>query len=144
MNKFICRTFENNWDLLLPECAKKKRKRKTNTTLTNLLRKRVLSTNQNQNISYNIITVDMLIFEIQGIEFDLSKTRLSYRLTKRTTKTEKSLKKYNIINFKTIRYKLTALGKIIHLIVNYNSLRTVSVLRLPKGLKRLEQQIQKN
>ena len=41
----------------------------------------------------------------------------------------KSLKINNIINFKTIRYKLTALGNIIHSILNYRLMRPVSVLR---------------
>ena len=58
----------------------------------------------------------MLIFEIQGIGWDLSMTINSYKLTKRTTKTEKfekSLKMYNIINFKT-----PCSSKIVHLIGN--------------------------
>ena len=67
----------------------------------------------------------MLIFELQGIVWDLSMTRISYKLTKRTTKTEKSLKTYDIINFKTIPYKLTASGNIIHLIVSYKFMRPV-------------------
>ena len=81
----------------------------------------------------------MLIFEIQGNGRDLSITRISYKMTKRTTKTakfEKSLKMYNIINFKTIRYKLTASGKINHLIGIYKFMRTVSTLRLLKELKK--------
>ena len=42
---------------------------------------------------------------------------------------------YNIIKFKTIRYKLTASGKIIHLIPNYKLMRAVSNLRLLKEQK---------
>ena len=41
--------------------------------------------------------------------------RIRYKLTKKTKKTDKfkiSLKMYNIINFETIRYKMTALGNI--------------------------------
>ena len=45
-----------------------------------------------------------------------------------------------IINFKTIRYKLTASGNIIHSILNYKPMRPVSYLRLPSEQK---QQIQK-
>ena len=66
----------------------------------------------------------MLIFKIQGIQWDLSLMRISYNLTKRTKKAEKienSLKMfqmYIVINFKTIRYKLTASGKTIHSIFN--------------------------
>ena len=128
INGFIWAAFENHWDLLLPESANRKAKRNI---------KRILSTKQN--ISYDIISVNMLIFEIQGNGRDLSITRISYKMTKRTTKTakfEKSLKMYNIINFKTIRYKLTALGKIIHLIGIYNFMRPVSTLRLLKELKK--------
>ena len=44
----------------------------------------------------------------------------------------KTLTKYNITNFKTIRYKLTAPGKIIHLIPNYKLIRPARTLRLPK------------
>ena len=44
-----------------------------------------------------------------------------------------------IINYKSIRYKLTASGNIIHSILNYKPIRPVSNLRLPKEQK---QQIQ--
>ena len=61
--------------------------------------------------------------------------RISYKLTKKTTKTEKfkkSLKMYNIINFEIIRYKRTASGNINPWKLNYKFLRPVSILRLPK------------
>ena len=45
-----------------------------------------------------------------------------------------------IINFKTIRYKLTASGNIDQSILNYQPMRPVINLRLPKEQ---EQQIQK-
>ena len=86
------------------------------------------------NIKYDIISVDMLFFEIQGIGWDHSMTRISYKLTKRT-KTEKSLNIYNIIIFQTIGYKLTVSGNKIHIIVNYNFMRPVRILRLPKNKK---------
>ena len=62
----------------------------------------------------------MLSFEIQEIGWELSLRKISYNLTKRTTKTEKFEKNFNmfLINFKTIRDKLTALGKIIHSMLN--------------------------
>ena len=50
-------------------------------------------------------------------------------------KTENSfqiLKMQNIINFITIPYKLTALGKIIHSIPNYRLMKPASILLLPK------------
>ena len=59
-----------------------------------------------QNISYDIISVDMLFFEIQGIGWDLSMMRISYKLT------------ISIINFQTIGCKLTVSGDKIHIIVN--------------------------
>ena len=77
----------------------------------------------------------MLFFEIQGIGWDLSMTRIIYKLTKRT-KTEKSLIIYNIINVQTIGYKMTVSGNKIPLIVNYNFMRPVRILRLPKNLKK--------
>ena len=63
--------------------------------------------------------------------------KISYRLTKENNKTEKidkKLKKY-IIYFKTIRYKPSALGNIIHSIFKYKLMRPVSNLRLPKEQK---------
>ena len=42
-----------------------------------------------QNINYDIISIDMLIFELERIEWDLSVMRISYKLTKRTIKTKK-------------------------------------------------------
>ena len=57
----------------------------------------------------------------------------------------KILKMYNIKNFKTIGYKLTALGNITPLIVNYKFMRPIRILRLPKNKqKRQKQQHQKN
>ena len=52
--------------------------------------------------------------------------------------------KMYIINFKTIRYKLSAPGNIIHSIFNYKLMRSVSNLRQPKEqINRKKQQIQK-
>ena len=42
----------------------------------------------------------------------------------------KNLKMF--LQIKTIRYKPTALGKIIHSIANYKLMRSVSILWLPK------------
>ena len=59
---------------------------------------------------------------MQKIGWELSMMKLGYKLTIRTTKSEnfgKSLKVINIINFKTIRYKVTASGNIIHSNLNY-------------------------
>ena len=65
-----------------------------------------------QNNNFVIISVNMLFSETQGTVRDLSRMRVSYNLTNRTTKTEKiekhlkKLKNYNVINFKPIRYRL--------------------------------------
>ena len=76
----------------------------------------------------------MLFLEIQKIGRDLSLMKISYNLTERTTKTEKLEKcfKMFIINFVTIRYKLTASGNINHSTLNYKPMRPVINLRLPK------------
>ena len=60
-----------------------------------------------------------VVFELQWIGRNLSMMRINYKLTKRTKTEEykKSSKTNNIMNFKTIRYKLTALSNIIHLIL---------------------------
>ena len=47
----------------------------------------------------------------------------------------KILKLYKIINFKNIRYELTALGNFIQSILNYKLMRPVIILRLPKDQK---------
>ena len=67
--------------------------------------------------------------------------KIGYNLTKRTTKPEKLEKYFKMftINFKTIRYKLTASVNINHSILNYKPMRPVINLRLPKEQK---QQIQ--
>ena len=44
----------------------------------------------------------------------------------------KSLKMYNIISFRTIRYNLAASGNFIHSILNCKLMRPVNILRLPK------------
>ena len=81
----------------------KEEKKNTNTTLTKLLWKRILSNKQNFN--YDMISVDMLRSEIQWFGWDLSMMRISYKLTKRSTKAEKVqislkiLELFNIINF---------------------------------------------
>ena len=63
-------------------------------------------------MNYDIISVNILVFKIQGIGWYLSMMRINYKLTKRTKteEIEKSLKMYNIIHFKTIRYKRSASG----------------------------------
>ena len=64
--------------------------------------------------------------------------RISYKLTRRTTKTEKfekSLIIYNLIIFKTIGYKLKVSGNHINVTVNYNFMRPVRILRLLKNIK---------
>ena len=46
------------------------------------------------------------------------------------------MKIYDIINFDTTRYKMTASGNIDLWIFNYKLLKPVNILRLPKDLKK--------
>ena len=81
---------------------------------------------------------DILFFEIEEGGWDLSMMKMSYNLTKRTTKIEKfekTLKVYNIKIFRTVCYKLTATSNIILSIFIYKPMRPVSNLRLPKEQK---------
>ena len=72
---------------------------------------------------------------------DLSLMRISYKLTKTTTKAEKKrkiliiFKMYSIKSFESKRYKLTALRKTIQSILNHKLVRPVSILWLPKVQK---------
>ena len=56
----------------------------------------------------------MLVFKLHESVWELSMVRISYKLTKRTTKTEKIekplkiFKIYNFVKLRTARYKLTA------------------------------------
>ena len=66
---------------------------------------------QQTKYQWHLISIDMFSLEIQEIVWDLSLMKISYNLTKRTKKTEKCFILF-VINVKTIRYKLSALGKI--------------------------------
>ena len=83
-----------------------------------------------------MISVDIITFEIQTFGWDLSLTRIGYKLTKRTTKIEnfekKYLKMYSNINLKTIRNRVIASSNNLHLIVTYKFMTRVSILRAPK------------
>ena len=85
----------------------------------------------------NQISRCVFFLEIQEIGRDLLMMKISYKLTKRTTKTEKFEKngKMYIINFKTISHKLSPLGNIFHSIFNYQLMRLVSNLGLLKEQK---------
>ena len=94
---------------MLTRMCLKKRKRNTNTPLKIFYENAYCLTNKTSVTTKKL--ADKLIFQRHGTGYDLSMMRISYKLTKRPTKTEKfekSLKKYNII--KTICYKLTASG----------------------------------
>ena len=73
---------------------------------------------QQQNISYDTISINKFIFEVHRISGDLSMMGLSYKLTKRTETVESFLKKIKIISFHTILYELPELSKIMQLILN--------------------------
>ena len=90
--KFNWARFENHWDLLLRDFAKETQIHNSHK----IFEKRILS--KKQNIRYTKISFDFLVFKIQGIVWDLSMLRITrYKLTKRTTKTEKVEKSLNII-----------------------------------------------
>ena len=63
---------------------------------------------------------EKIVFELREIGWNLSMMRINYKLTKRTKteKYKKSLRRNNILNFNTIRYKLSALSNIIHSVLN--------------------------
>ena len=137
INKFNWAIFENHLDVLLSDCANGREEETQIHHSHNFLWKRILS--NKQNINHVIISVTVLIFKKQVIVWDLSmmKKITSWRkepqkLKKKNEKSWKLLKMYIIINFKTIRCKVTALGNIIHLILNYKLMRLVNTLRLPK------------
>ena len=112
---------------------KKERKRKNDHSKT-FIKTHILQKTKHR---WQIISVDMLIFETQDIGCDLSSIKVKYNLTRRTTKTEKFEKylKMYIISFKTKGYELTASGNIIDSILIYKPNRLVSNLRPPKEEK---------
>ena len=77
----------------------------------------------------------MLIFELDGFEWDLSVMRTNYKLTKgtKTELFENILKMNNIKNFKTIRSKLTASKNIINSNLNSKLKSPLSFLRAQKN-----------
>ena len=68
-----------------------------------------------QNINYDVISIDSLMFELQESEWDFPEIKMKYKLTrtKKDEKFQKLRKTNNIIIFKTIRYKLSVLNKLI-------------------------------
>ena len=66
---------------------KKNRKRTKIDHSQNFVKTNILS--NKQYISYDIISFDTVIFELEEVGWDLSMTRISYKLTKRTAETEK-------------------------------------------------------
>ena len=109
-----------------------KRKRNKYASHKTFMQKHIV---QQTNTSFDIVSANMLIFEIQGIAWDLSMMSIIYKLTKRTTKTEnfeKFLKMCILLNFMTIRYKMIASNQIIHSILHYKLMILVRILRLHK------------
>ena len=60
------------------------------------------------------------LFELQEIGWNLWMMRINYKLTKRTNteKYKNCIKTNSIVDFNTIRYKLSALSNINHSILN--------------------------
>ena len=131
MKMFIWITFEYRWDLLLPDCATREKEQKYSI---NFMNTQIVS--RKQNISYKIKSAGMLIFEFQGIGWDLSMVRISYKLRKWTRKNEKfanSMNMHHFINIKTIR-NMTASGYIVYSTLNNKLMRPASIIRLPNML----------
>ena len=82
----------------------------------------------------------MLFFEIQEISTGPLNDENKLQVDEKTKQKLKKLKKNEMCIIKTIRYKLSALGNIIHSIFNYKLMRPVSNLRLPKEQKKQEKQ----
>ena len=132
----IWATFENHWYLLLLDCSERREKETQKiTTQKSFIEKHIVQQTMHRR---QRISVDMLFFETQEIGCYLSLMKISYNLTKRTTKTrycENYLKMY-IRNFKTKSYELKVSGNIFISILNYKLKRLVSSLRLTKEQKR--------
>ena len=117
MHKFTCATFEHHWDLSLRDCSERREKETQKLATQKTLRKtHIVQQTKHQG---QIISNSMLSVQLQEIGWDLSLMKISYNLTKRTTKTEKfENSNMFIINFKTIRDKLTVSGNIIQSMLN--------------------------
>ena len=93
--------------MLLRDCSERReREAQKMTTQKTFIRMHIVQQTKHR---WQIISVGRLFFGRIQIGCDLSLMKISYNLTKRTTKTEKfekCLKKY-IINLKTKGYKLT-------------------------------------
>ena len=70
--------------MLLREIAKRREKETQIVTAYKFFMKTQMS--NKQNLSYDIIIIETLVFELKGIRWDLSMMRISYKLTKRTKK----------------------------------------------------------
>ena len=77
---------KNNWDMLLRDCVERREKNKKLIT-QKTFKKHIVQKKTKKNVTNEIR--NMLFFEIQELGRDLSMTKISYKLTERTTKTEK-------------------------------------------------------
>ena len=91
---FTSASFENHWDMLLREFAKKRQKRNINIGNSKIHENAFCPKKQNN--SYLLVPINTLKFELQGCGWELSKMRISYKLTKITSKTEELKKNENI------------------------------------------------
>ena len=92
----IATSFKNHLDLLSPECAKRSEKKQKYITHKTFMKTHIVQQTKHQ-LQCNISR--QLIFKIEGIEWELSMMRISYKLKNRTTKT------YYIINFNSLTRK---------------------------------------
>ena len=83
---FIWESFDNDWDMLLLEIAKRK---KTQIVTAHKIFMKTHIVEQTKHQFCDKISIETLIFELKGFGWDLSVTRISDKLTKRTKITNK-------------------------------------------------------
>ena len=113
-------------------CQKKRKRNKNIDHSHNLYRNTYSPTNKHQLRHY---INEKNRFELQGIGWNDQNT-LQIDDKNANRKYSNNLKTNNIINLYTIRFKLNAMSKIIHSILNKKPMRLVSFLRLHGELKR--------
>ena len=123
--------------VITPLCWKKRKRNTKLTTQETFKKTHIVQETKRQ---WQIKSVDMLFFEIQEIWRDHSMMKISCKVTKKTTE---KFWKY-IINFKTIRFKLSAWANINQSIFKfilcdrspiYGYLRKIERKKVSKALK---------
>ena len=125
LTKFTWAIFENHWDLLLRDCVERRGKETQKSLLKKVYKNAFCPTNKTS--LTNQIRRYFIFWNTRnwsGPLNDENKLQVDEKNNK-NWKVRKKLKMY-IISSKTIRYKLSALGNIIHSIFNYKLMLPVS------------------